>query len=88
MSASDKDPINRVLMFARNVILIGLITVFLMELALGTTRRLSMNMNVLGSGHWNEEGHRAAGELIARYLCRRPADDKAGALLTSSSNGF
>ncbi len=88
MSASDKDPINRVLMFARNVILIGLITVFLMELALGTTRRLSMNMNVLGSGHWNEEGHRAAGELIARYLRRRPADDKAGALLSSSSNRF
>ena len=31
-----------------------------------------MNMNVLGSGHWNEEGHRAAGELIAGYLCRKP----------------
>ena len=38
----------------------------------GTTRRLGMNMNVLGSGHWNEEGHRAAGELIAGYLCRKP----------------
>ena len=37
-----------------------------------TTRRLGMNMNVLGSGHWNEEGHRAAGELIAGYLCRKP----------------
>jgi len=88
MSTSGEGPTNRVLVFARNAILMGLITVFLMELALGTTRRLSMNMNVLGSGHWNEEGHRAAGELIARYLCRRPADDKAGALLTSSSNGF
>ncbi len=38
-----------------------------------TTRRLAMNMNVLGSGHWNEEGHQAAGELIAGYLCLRPA---------------
>ena len=36
------------------------------------TRRLGMNMNVLGSGHWNERGHQAAGEMIARYLCRRP----------------
>jgi len=35
-----------------------------------TTRRLGMNMNVLGSGHWNERGHQAAGEMIARYLCR------------------
>ena len=31
----------------------------------------------LGSGHWNEKGHQAAGELIARYLCRRPASGKA-----------
>jgi hypothetical protein len=23
----------------------------------------------LGNGHWNEEGHRAAGELITRWLC-------------------
>jgi hypothetical protein len=23
----------------------------------------------LGSGHWNEDGHRAAGEAIARYFC-------------------
>ena len=24
----------------------------------------------LGRGHWNEDGHRLAGELIARWLCR------------------
>ncbi len=36
----------------------------------GKTRTLGMNMNVLGSGHWNERGHQAAGEMIARYLCR------------------
>ncbi len=23
----------------------------------------------LGNGHWNEEGHRLAGETIARWLC-------------------
>jgi len=39
----------------------------------GKTRRLSMNMNALGSGHWNERGHQAAGEMIAQYLCRRPS---------------
>src|SRR6266852_2732534 len=33
----------------------------------GKTRTLGMNMNVLGSGHWNERGHQAAGEMIARY---------------------
>ncbi len=48
---------------------------------LHATRRLSLNMNVLGSGHWNEDGHRVAGELIARYLCRgRPIADKSDAI--------
>jgi len=37
----------------------------------GKTRTLGMNMNAPGSGHWNERGHQAAGELIARYLCPR-----------------
>lgn len=27
----------------------------------------------LGNGHWNEEGHRVAGEMLARKLCERPA---------------
>lgn len=27
----------------------------------------------LGNGHWNENGHRAAGELLARKLCERLA---------------
>ncbi|HYH84164.1 MAG TPA: SGNH/GDSL hydrolase family protein [Pyrinomonadaceae bacterium] len=26
-----------------------------------------------GNGHWNEDGHRVAGELLARKLCERPA---------------
>ena len=39
---------------------------------LGEPRTLGMNMNVLGSGHWNERGHQAAGEMIARYLCPHP----------------
>ncbi len=48
---------------------------------LHATRRLSLNMNVLGSGHWNEDGHRVAGELIARYLCRgRLIADKSDAI--------
>lgn len=34
------------------------------------TGRWSVKLNTLGSGHWNEEGHEAAGELITRYLCR------------------
>jgi len=33
-------------------------------------RGFSINTNILGSGHWNEEGHRLAGDLIARHLCR------------------
>ena len=37
----------------------------------GKTRTLGMNMNVVGSGHWNERGHQAAGEMIARYFCQR-----------------
>jgi lysophospholipase L1-like esterase len=28
----------------------------------------------LGIGHWNEHGHRAAAELIARALCARPTE--------------
>lgn len=27
--------------------------------------------NTLGSGHWNREGHRLAGQTIARWLCRQ-----------------
>ena len=26
-----------------------------------------------GSGHWNEDGHRAAGEMIANWLCTESA---------------
>src|SRR5437879_1834372 len=37
-----------------------------------TTRRLGMNMNVLGSGHWNEEGRRTAEALAHSYSCRKP----------------
>lgn len=43
------------------------------------TRRLGLNMNVLGSGHWNERGHQAAGEMIARYLCRPAAPERSHA---------
>lgn len=31
----------------------------------------TMNLSELGSGHWNERGHQAAGEMIARYLCQQ-----------------
>jgi hypothetical protein len=30
----------------------------------------------LGNGHWNEEGHRVAGELITRWLCDSEPDVK------------
>ena len=28
----------------------------------------------IGNGHWNEEGHRVAGELIAQKLCEQIAE--------------
>ncbi|PYS81894.1 MAG: G-D-S-L family lipolytic protein [Acidobacteria bacterium] len=28
----------------------------------------------LGNGHWNEEGHRVAGEMLAQWLCQQIAD--------------
>ena len=32
----------------------------------------------LGNGHWNEDGHRAAGELVAQRLCEQLAREGAG----------
>jgi hypothetical protein len=52
----------------------------------GKTRMLGMNMNALGSGHWNEHGHQAAGEMIARYFCQRsgsPVQGRADQQMTS-----
>ena len=28
----------------------------------------------LGKGHWNENGHRLAGDMIARWLCKKWSD--------------
>jgi hypothetical protein len=30
----------------------------------------------LGNGHWNEEGHRVAGQMLARWLCKVGLDEK------------
>ena len=30
----------------------------------------------LGNGHWNEEGHRVAGEMLAQWLCNVGLDEK------------
>ncbi len=30
----------------------------------------------MGTGHWNERGHRVAGQLIGRWLCRELADGR------------
>jgi hypothetical protein len=52
----------------------------------GKTQMLGMNMNALGSGHWNERGHQAAGEMIARYFCQRsgaPVRGRADQQMTS-----
>lgn len=39
----------------------------------------------LGTGHWNEDGHRLAGELMASELCARSAklSDSGGSLLSN-----
>jgi hypothetical protein len=39
----------------------------------------------LGKGHWNEDGHRLAGNLIARRLCEDWADRRAPAAPSESS---
>jgi len=63
-------PDRRVVSFARQHGMLGIMLAPEMQALAAAT---GSHLYGLNAGHWNELGHRAAAEIIARSLCANPA---------------